>query len=333
MNGFGKLERIDLRELWPNEAHSFTPWLCLNLPSLGEVLGMDLEFVQQESPVGPFSLDIVARDLGSDRIVIIENQIEPTDHDHLGKLLTYAAGHEASVAVWIASSFREEHRQALDWLNNRTDNETEFFGVVLEALKIDDSRPAPNFKLVAFPNDFRKRNVGRGTGKASPRSEAYAAFFQELIDRLRTQHQFTQARKGQPQSWYTFTSGLKGVSYAVSFSMGGRVRTEIYIDRPNQAWNKWFFDLLLADRSQIENELGVTAEWERLDEKRASRIAIYRQGAITDDEQVLESIRGWAIEQLLPLKAVVGPKAAALVAQGGPEQAETGSPSDEMFSS
>jgi hypothetical protein len=305
----------------------------LNLTLLGEVLGLDLEFVQQESPVGPFSLDIVARDLGSDRIVIIENQIEPTDHDHLGKLLTYAAGHEASVVVWIASSFREEHRQALDWLNNRTDNETEIFGVVVEALQIDDSRPAPNFKLVAFPNDFRKRNVGRGTGEVTARGEAYAVFFQELIDQLRTQHQFTQAKKGQPQSWYTFTSGLRGVSYGVSFAMGGRVRAEVYIDRPDQTWNKWFFDSLLGDRIQIESELGETVEWERLDDKRASRIAIYRQGAITDNEQALKSILDWTIDRLLRLKAIVGPRAAALVAQGGPEVAEIGFPSDEMVSS
>src|SRR5690606_32673130 len=152
------------------------------------------------------------------------------DHDHLGKLLTYAAGNEAAIAVWIASEFREEHRQALDWLNGRTDQETEFFGIVLEALQIDNSRPAPNLRLVAFPNDFRKRAVERQRGPTTPRAEAYRAFFQHLIDRLREDHRFTQAQKGQPQGWYSFACGMSGVSYAFAFGGGERVRVELYID-------------------------------------------------------------------------------------------------------
>ena len=137
-----KIERVDLREAWPNEAREFTPWLAANIGELGEALGMDLELQQTEAAVGGYFLDVLATDLNQNRPVIIENQLEPTNHDHLGKLLTYAAGYDANVVVWLTREFRDEHRQTLDWLNQRTREDTQFFGVVVELLKIDDSRPA-----------------------------------------------------------------------------------------------------------------------------------------------------------------------------------------------
>jgi hypothetical protein len=246
--------------------------------------------------------------------VIIENQIEPTDHDHLGKLLTYAAGHDAAVIVWIAAEFRDEHRQALDWLNQRTDATTEFFGIVVEALQIDGSRPACNFRLVAFPNDWRKSNVPTGGTKPSARGEAYQAFFQGLIDELRTKHKFTQARKGQPQNWYTFSSGVQGIGYSVVFALGGRVRTEAYIDYGDANWNKMVFDGLYEQREAIEIALGESLEWERLDARRASRVAIYRQGSIGDPPQTLEEIKAWSIDQLLRFRKVLSPRASQLSA-------------------
>jgi hypothetical protein len=249
--------------------------------------------------------------------VIIENQLAPTNHDHLGKLLTYAAGYDAAVAVWVAPEFRDEHRQSLDWLNQRTDINTEFFGVIVEAVQIDESRPAPNFRLVAAPNDWRKANIGTDGRQPSVKGDAYRAFFQGLIDRLREQHNFTGARKAQPVSWYGFSSGTSGVSYGFVFG-GGRARAETYIDRGEAQWNKWLFDELYAQRDGIEAEFGERLEWQRLNTKRASRIAIYRQGSIEDPPAMRQEIEDWAVEWLLRFRDVLGPRVAALVAAGGP---------------
>lgn len=273
---------------------------------------MELELIARESAVGPFWLDLLLRDVGTDRIVVVENQIEQTDHDHLGKLLTYASGNEASVAVWIASAFRDEHRQALDWLNGKTGQEIEFFGIVLEALQIDDSRPAPYLRLVSFPNDFRKRTVEQ-RGHPSARGEAFRAFFQQLIDRLRTQYQFTQATKGQPQNWYSFASGFSGLNYGFVFGANNHVRVELYIDNGDGDWNKAFFDALLADRLTIEAALGSPLDWTRLDNKRASRIAIRRNGSITSDQLILDEIMNWAIEWLLKFKHGFGARFPAAI--------------------
>ena len=154
-----KIERVDLREAWPNEARDFTPWLADNIAQLGEALGMDLELQQTEAAVGGYSLDVLAIDLNQNRPVIIENQLDTTDHDHLGKLLTYAAGYDANVIIWLTNDFRDEHRAALDWLNQRTDEQTQLFGVVVELWRIGESPLAPHFKVVASPNNWRKGTV------------------------------------------------------------------------------------------------------------------------------------------------------------------------------
>ena len=188
-----KIERVDLREAWPNEAQHFTPWLAANIGELSEALGMDLELQEIEASVGGYSLDVLATDSNRTRPVIIENQLETTDHDHLGKLLTYAAGYDASVVVWLTREFRDEHRQALDWLNQHTDEDTEFFGVVVELWRIGDSLPAPHFKLVAAPNEWRKNTAAknRADGEArrtSIRGTQYREFFDSLISKLPENH-------------------------------------------------------------------------------------------------------------------------------------------------
>ena len=305
------IERVDLREIWPNEATDFTPWLAENLSNLGKALGLDLELQSQEAAVGGYSLDIFAHD-GNGRPVVIENQLGATDHNHLGQLLTYAAGFDANVIVWIAKEFRDEHREALDLLNHRTDEGTEFFGVEVELWRIGESRPAVNFNLVSTPNEWRKQTVGSGrmSDNVSERRERYRTFFQELIDRLREEHQFTNARKGQPQSWYSFSAGKTGFSYGANFNADGQLRVEFYIDPGEQERNKRTFDQLEELKESIESELGEGLLWERLDNRRASRISVRRPGSIDDDPETLDEIRDWMVEKLLAFKRVFGPRLA-----------------------
>ena len=315
-----KIERIaDLRATWPNEALHFTPWLADNIGELGESLGMDLELKETEAAVGGYSLDILATDLNSDRPVIIENQLETTDHGHLGQLLTYAAGFDAGAVVWVTREFRDEHRQALDWLNQRTDENTEFFGVVVELWRIGNSLPAPHFKLVAIPNGWRKETAAQANRQTvavpSERLERYRNFFQSLIDTLREEHKFTNARKGKPQSWCDFPSGMRHIGYGANFSAQGQnlARVNINITFPDAERNRKLVAGLEQSRESIEAEIGHTLGWEQVEGRRACRIWLVRQGSIEDDDDALVEIHGWMIDHLLKFKDVFNPRLAELI--------------------
>ena len=306
------IERVDIRGVWSNEAADFTPWLAENIGELGEALGMDLEVEAREASVGGYALDILARDQDN-RQVVIENQLENTDHDHLGKLLTYAAGFDANVMVWIARKFRDEHRDTLDLLNRRTGEDTEFFGVEVELWQIDNSRPAVNFNLVATPNEWRKQTVSDALtpGNVSPRMERYREFFQELIDTLREDHNFTNARRAGHRHWCRFSAGYgKRARYGANFAAEERARVELYIASGDMDWNSELFDQLFELRADIQSELGEPLEWDRLGNP---RIAVVRPGSIDDDEETLREIRAWMVERLLKFKQVFGPRLDELV--------------------
>ena len=156
---FGKLEEItDLRDYWKNEATDFTPWLAKeeNISLLSEAIGIDITVEERESNVGDFNVDIYASETETDRKIIIENQLEATDHDHLGKLITYASGKEANIIIWIVKEAREEHRAAIEWLNNHTDKEIGFFLCEIKIYKIENSKPAVKFEVIQRPNEWTK---------------------------------------------------------------------------------------------------------------------------------------------------------------------------------
>lgn len=318
MKALSKIKRLKLTDVFDGgEAGDFTPWLAENLEALGDALGLDLEFVQREAGVGDFSLDLLAKDLGSGRMVVIENQLNQTDHTHLGQLLTYAGGHDAGVVIWIAGSIREEHRQAVEWLNEKTDTDTEFFAVAVEVLQIDDSKPAYNFRPVAFPNDWQRVTRRQAVANVSPRGERYRQYFQPLIDELREKHRFTNARVAQPQSWYAFSSGTAGILCSTVFASHDRARVEVYLGLPDREENKALFDWLLAQKASIEKSCGFSLEWERLEERRASRISIVRAGSIDNSASELDEIRKWHIEKLLVIRKVFAPLLKAGVKEVG----------------
>lgn len=305
---FGQIKKVELRNIWKNEASDFTPWLADNLDKLGELIGIELELIMKEASAGNFFLDILAKDIGRDRTVIIENQLESTDHKHLGQLITYASFYKAEVIVWVCKSVQEEHRSAIDWLNNNTNDKLEFYAVEVEVIQIDNSKPALNFKLKAFPNEWQKSTINSSTNNETDTMTAYRDFFQKLIDDLRNKYKFTNAKVGQPQSWYSFSSGTTGIIYGASFARGNKVRVDLYIDKGNAEMNKSIFAALLSDKKNIEQQFKEQLEWEELPNKRASRIAIYRDGSINSDTQTLEEIKDWVIEKLLQMKKTFNDK-------------------------
>lgn len=310
----GQINDVAATAAWANEV-TFSKWLADNLPHLGKVLDVgDLELVGTELAVGDFRCDIVAREIGSSRILIVENQFTKSDHDHLGKLLTYAAQHTAQIIVWISTEIRDEHRAAIDWLNRMTSDEIGFFAVQLRVINIDGSRPAPLFDLRAFPNDWEKTKTPPGI---SPRSEAYRQFFQPLIDELRTKYHFTNANVALPQSWYNFGTGTTGFRYAASFAIGGIMRAELYIDTGSKVGNKAAFDYLHSQWEHVDGKLQ-QLNWERLDNRNACRISIALPNTSVDDATARGGeMRAWLIEKLLALKEVFSPylKGAAAAAQ------------------
>ena len=310
----GTIMQVGITQVWPTEDAYFTPWLGENLDRLGEELGMDLELIETEAQVGTFKLDVRARDGNTNGEVVIENQFGHTDHTHLGQLLTYAGGFDAQAVIWIAESFRDEHRQALDFLNLRTGKDTHFFGVEIQLWRIGTSDPAPHFKVVAIPNDWRKQAVGivRGTEKVSERGKRYQSFFQALVDELRNEHRFTNSRRAGTRSWASFTTGFSGFGYRASFAQGGRARVGVYIDNGEKLWNEGRFDELAESSEAIESEIGGEFEWQRLDDRRACRISVVRPGTIDDNNDTLDEIRQWMIERLLKFREVFGPRLAEL---------------------
>ena len=310
MPNFSELKRIPLREKWNHEASDFTPWLAENIQALGDALGMDLAVIDREAPVGNFYLDLLARDLGSSKTVVIENQYNQTNHEHLGKLLTYAGGSDASTAIWISEEIQDEHRQALEWLNQRTDTETQFFAVVVEVLQIDDSNPALNFKLVVSPNEWQKSQKQKTLTSPSVKGEKYKSYFQELVKKMRQNPNFpNNIPDTKPNSWYGIRPGFSGIYYGVAFGLKNKVRTEIYIDQGDYEKNKNLFDAIAKRKAEITSNFGSQLEWERNDDQQLSRIAVYRDGDIEkSSDSELEEIRGWHIENLLKFKKVFTPE-------------------------
>lgn len=300
----GAIERVNPRCVWPHEAGDFTPWLSKHIDLLGAELGLDLEIEQIEAAVGAFNLDLLGKESGGGRVVIVENQLERTDHTHLGQLLAYAAGYDARIIVWISPDIRDEHREAVHWFNEWTKDEIAMFAVELEVWKIGDSLPAPRFNVVARPSRFQRELPGGPSSSPSTRGLAYQGFFRELVNQLHTQKPgFTRAIPEliRHDSWTGFGSGRGGFSVVVAFASGNRFRVELSINTRSgdSTRNKYAFDTLLANKDAIEHQLGQKLEWERLDESVTSRIAAYRDGDVESEAEQLEELRNWAVE-LLP---------------------------------
>jgi len=314
LSGLGRLVRRDARTVWAHEAQQFTPWLQLHIDQLNEAIGFEIELSGREERVGPFAVDLYGKEVQTGRPAIIENQLEPTDHGHLGQLLTYAAGLKAGIVVWIAPKFRDEHRAALSWLNEISPQDVSFFGIEIEILEINGQR-APNFKPVVQPNDWlgtRSVLVSRSQGRlSSERNLAYQAFFARTLEALKAQAPgITGASKAQRQGWFSLASGKAGVSFAWVFGSAERFRTEVYIDTPDLDRNLAIFEGLYQQHQSIEDELGCSLQWEWLERRRAKRITALApfSAPISSPAEQLERLTDWAVATMIKFAEVFRPR-------------------------
>lgn len=261
MPELGKIERVeDLRKIWSNEARDFTVWLARdeNLTMLGEAVGMDINLEERESPVGSFSVDLFATEEGTGRKIIIENQLEDTNHDHLGKIITYAAGKEASVIIWIVKHARDEHRQAVEWLNQHTDENIGFFLLEIELWKINGSVPAPRFNVVERPNDWAKAmKASEGLSDTKKTNlEYWEAFKKYAFNKTEFKEIFSE-RKAYPQGWYDLSVGNRHCHITLTATMTkNRLAAQIYISK-----NKDLYSHFLEQKIAIEEFLGEEISW------------------------------------------------------------------------
>ena len=303
---------MDPRKVWPNEESDFTPWLAdqANLAILGDALGMPLELVAREKAVGPYSADILCRDSDDGTRVVVENQLGPTDHDHLGKLLTYAAHLGARVVVWIAKSFTDQHRAALDWLNEVSETGTRFFGLEIELWRIGDSMPAPKFHVVARPNDWTRKPDETELTATQRMQLGFWRGFAEFVSRNGTI--VTKTHAPRPQQWLGMVGVgrggffLYGVMSTWTATGGHELRAELVISGQD---TDHYFDLLHAQRDDIHTEHGFAdgLEWHNPSGVQQRRVYWRIETDFGDPDQRTEQCR-WLLERVEALHRVLGPR-------------------------
>lgn len=278
----GKLEEVDIRELWKHEQYDFSEWLSKkeNIENLNDILGLTLVDISKETYVGSYRCDLFAKDETTGIKVIIENQLEMSNHDHLGKIITYASGLDAKVVVWIVKEAREEHRSAIEWLNNNTNSNINFFLIEIHAYKIGNSDNAPMFQVIEQPNDFIKNNKSINSNDTmnksqSQRLEFWNQFNNVLIERGKP----FNVRKATTDHWYNVAIGTSDAHIDITLvNKDSVIGVELYITD-----NKELFDKLYQRKDEIENDLGFKLDWRRLNNSKASRIVTFIKGLNFDN--------------------------------------------------
>lgn len=298
----GKLVEVeDLRKVWPHEACDFTPWLSQeeNIALLADAVGLDEITVEEtESPVGDFNVDIYASETGTGRRVIVENQLEDTNHDHLGKLITYASGKDANVIIWVVRHAREEHKSAIEWLNSHTDDSLGFFLCEIKLYKIGDSDPAVKFEVIEKPNDWVKEvKKNEYTSDTHKQRYEYWQSFQEYAFKNADFAKAFHRRKPSTDHWLTFSVGVSSCKISVAqIKKRNEINAELLIDD-----DKELFDALYSNKEQIEREAELKFDWRKMPEKKASRIVITRSANLAEKEEWPVQF-DWLIDMMLRIK-------------------------------
>lgn len=282
----GTLTQVPLREIWKHEEYDFSSWLALpeNIGLLGETIGIEIIEPQTERSVGSFSADIIAEEEGSGRKILIENQLEASNHDHLGKLFTYGAGLDADVIIWIVKTARQEHEQAINWINEHTTEKINIFLVEIEAWRIGDSAPAPRFNIIAKPNEWAKLVKQAGERTLSD-YKLFQQKFWEYLNEIDDNGSLGN-RKARPRHWHDVSIGSSKAHLSLTVNKTNETITcDLYIPHDD---DKRIFDKLFAQKTDIERATGLPLEWMRLEDKRASRV----RTSITAN---IESQEAWPI--------------------------------------
>ena len=301
MVNLSRLEEIkNLREVWPHEALDFTPWLAQddNIALLADTVGLDITVEETESSVGDFNVDILAFETGTDRKIIIENQLEDTNHDHLGKLITYAAGKMADVIIWVVKHAREEHKAAIEWLNNHTDEKIGFFLCEIKLYRIGNSEPAVKFEVVEKPNDWTKeaKKSEFVNGTQQQRYDYWVAFQDYAFQNVQFSRNFNR-RKPSTDHWMNFSIGSSACHIGISqIQKRNELNVELYIND-----DKELFNFLFQNKDSIELDAGFSFDWRELPERKASRIVIEKCVCFDDKNQWTSQFE-WLVQVMLNMK-------------------------------
>ena len=303
MVNLSRLEEIkDLRTVWPHEALDFTPWLSQddNIALLADAVGVDITVDEIESSVGDFNVDLFASETGTDRKIIIENQLEDTNHDHLGKLITYASGKSADVIIWVVKHAREEHKAAIEWLNNHTDEKIGFFLCEIKLYRIGNSEPAVKFEVIEKPNDWSKevKKNESVNGTQQQRYDYWVAFQDYAFQNARFSKEFHR-RKPSTDHWMNFSIGSSACQITISqIQKRNELDAELYISD-----DKDLFHALFAHKDSIESDAGLTFDWRELPERKASRIITKKCVSFREQDQWQEQF-DWLIDVMVKMKRV-----------------------------
>jgi hypothetical protein len=283
MEKLAKLKKVDLRKVWKHEATDFTNWLSKeeNIELLSDEIGIDIQVIETEASVGRYSADILGEETNTGKKVIIENQLEATDHEHLGKIITYASGYDAGIVIWIVKNARDEHKQAIDWLNEHTDENVNFFLIKMELWQIGNSPPAPKFQIISQPNDWAKALKKAGSTSLSDTQILQLEFWNGFKEYAEQHHTTLKLRKTYPQNWYSISIGHSEAHIELNIIKQKKIIVcELYI--PD---SKELYHALEEYKEDIEKELGVKLEWMELKNRKLSRIRVSREADITDTDR------------------------------------------------
>lgn len=298
----GILKTVAPRQKWMNEARDFTPWLAKNVEELGNEIGLELEVENIEVAVGPYSADILAKDTGTGQYVVIENQLEKTNHDHLGKAITYASVLDASTIVWIATNFTPEHKKAVDWLNDHTSDNISIYGVQLELWQIDDSKAAVKFNVICKPNDA-VRQVARAiaTDELTESKKFQFEFWTKFRDKIAVTRAIPSLQTPRPQYWFDVTLGKSNIHLSNTCNTDqNTVGVRVYIG--SKIADK-MLPYLENKKAEIEKELGETLTWNPNPDNRDKVITLTKSTDFTNESQVNEAL-DWLVQQTIKFRSV-----------------------------